>query len=231
MNKVTINHTKSAMLLALSIFSTHAMAEGQTTYFQDVPNEVELLQALGKVSPKIKYRGEKTRSIVFNNDSGNSSSSAGSSSASSSTPEPQQSQPEPEDNNQVASSERETASKPRPQRKHSGGGQKVALGLYFNTNSAELTEKAKGYAESIGKMLAMKQDLTITLSGHTDAVGSDSINVPLSEKRAESVKNYIVSTYKIAPERISIVGKGATETLPNTSPTAPVNRRVEIVSQ
>ncbi|MBF0154264.1 MAG: OmpA family protein [Magnetococcales bacterium] len=237
MNNSPVGIAKSTLLLVFSLVSSSAFAGGQTTYFEDVPNEVELLQALGKANPKIKYRGVKTRAIVFDSDAGSTSA-----------PAPQQSAPEPEEKSQVVDqtagaesvAEQEVESKPPPQRKKSGGNsnrprseekKKVALGLYFNTNSAELTEKAREYADSIGKMLNIKQDLTITLSGHTDAVGSDRINVPLSERRAESVKNYIVSEYKIAPERIAIVGKGATESLPNTSPTAAVNRRVEIASQ
>ncbi|MBF0176114.1 MAG: OmpA family protein [Magnetococcales bacterium] len=231
MGNIPIGAFMFLSFLALSISPDISFAEDKTTYFQDVPNEVELLQALGKISPKIKYRGIKTRAIVFTDEPPGHAENT-----------PQQPSPSSQEDASIQTSNHEqTPSEGAPaQRKHAGKPQqqasgearkKVALGLYFNVNSAELTEKARQYADSIGKMLHMKQDLTITLHGHTDATGSDDINIPLSEKRAESVKIYVVNQYHIAPERIAIVGKGATEPLPDTPGTAAINRRVEIVPQ
>lgn len=61
----------------------------------------------------------------------------------------------------------------------------------------------------IAKINDMNPD-SITVTGHADRLGSDSYNQDLSESRAQSVKNYMVSV-GIPAERIQALGKGETE--------------------
>jgi outer membrane protein OmpA-like peptidoglycan-associated protein len=70
----------------------------------------------------------------------------------------------------------------------------------------------------------------ISIEGHTDNVGGESFNIDLSLRRAEAVKNYLV-TSGISRNRISTNGFG--ESMPvasnNTAHGRQINRRVEIV--
>ena len=70
---------------------------------------------------------------------------------------------------------------------------------------------------------------TITIIGHTDSTGSDSINNPLSVDRAESARDYLVSR-GVARSRIATDGRGAREPIAdnNTQQGRDKNRRVEI---
>ena len=70
---------------------------------------------------------------------------------------------------------------------------------------------------------------TVTIIGHTDSTGSDSINNPLSVDRAESARDYLVSR-GVARNRIATDGRGAREPIAdnNTQQGRDKNRRVEI---
>jgi outer membrane protein OmpA-like peptidoglycan-associated protein len=66
----------------------------------------------------------------------------------------------------------------------------VDLQIYFDFNSAAIAPQAVPQLTNLGYVLAkpeLKGSL-VTISGHTDAKGSDSYNQRLSERRAESVK-------------------------------------------
>ncbi len=54
----------------------------------------------------------------------------------------------------------------------------------------------------------------VTLTGHTDSVGTEEYNLSLSEKRAAFVRDKLVSEYGIPRELIEVVGKGKSELLP-----------------
>jgi outer membrane protein OmpA-like peptidoglycan-associated protein len=81
----------------------------------------------------------------------------------------------------------------------------------------------------------MQPDATIKLKivGDTDADGDDNINKAFSEKRAEAVKNALVSLYNVTPNRLSIEGKGESEPVGenNTPDGNGKNRRVEFIKQ
>lgn len=66
------------------------------------------------------------------------------------------------------------------------------------------------------------------VEGHTDVVGSDAYNQPLSERRASSVVNYLVSL-GVDRRRMIPVGYGRTMLLAGFSPYDGRNRRVEFV--
>ena len=70
---------------------------------------------------------------------------------------------------------------------------------------------------------------TVTIIGHTDSTGSDSINNPLSVDRANSARDFLVSR-GVAPQRIATDGRGSREPVAdnNTQAGRDKNRRVEI---
>ena len=56
----------------------------------------------------------------------------------------------------------------------------------------------------------------LSVSGHTDNIGGDDFNLKLSQARAEAVKTALVNEYKIAPDRLTTSGFGASGALPTT---------------
>lgn len=65
--------------------------------------------------------------------------------------------------------------------------------------------------------------------GHTDGVGSATYNMRLSQMRAASVKRFLID-HGVSGNRLSASGKGASDLLNSSDPTAGENRRVEIVA-
>ena len=63
----------------------------------------------------------------------------------------------------------------------------------------------------LGREIGQSRYQTISVEGHTDRLGSTEYNQTLSEERAESVKNYLVTSGNIDPTRISAVGKSETQ--------------------
>jgi outer membrane protein OmpA-like peptidoglycan-associated protein len=110
----------------------------------------------------------------------------------------------------------------------------VAITVRFAFNSAAILPEATQNLRSVGTAL-LSPELApnrIQIEGHTDSIGSDQYNVRLSERRANSVKQYLMKHFRIAPERLVSLGKGETE--PITENETPEgrgkNRRVELVN-
>jgi outer membrane protein OmpA-like peptidoglycan-associated protein len=109
---------------------------------------------------------------------------------------------------------------------------KIDLDIYFDFNSATITAKAEPQLKELGDALRSSQlgNSVVVLSGHTDAKGSDEYNQQLSERRAESVKNYLVDKLKIAPDNLTTAGYGKRDLKNKSDPFAAENRRVQIVN-
>ena len=104
------------------------------------------------------------------------------------------------------------------------------LRVTFVTGSAELTESGQREAQKFASALAspLLQGMRFTIEGHTDAVGSRAANQDLSRRRSAAVVDYLVG--KGADRaRFDAVGYGADRPLDGLSPTAALNRRVEVV--
>lgn len=109
----------------------------------------------------------------------------------------------------------------------------LSMEVYFAFDSAQLSEEAMQQLAPVGEALQSDElgSVSFTLEGHTDASGDDSYNLYLSEKRAQSVKEFFIRNYSLSPERVAAVGKGESEILDSTNPTSGVNRRVTIVAE
>jgi OOP family OmpA-OmpF porin len=66
--------------------------------------------------------------------------------------------------------------------------------------------------------------------GHTDAKGSREYNLALSERRATSVMEMLVTTYNVDPAMLVAVGFGEEQLLDPQNPDAAVNRRVQLIN-
>ena len=109
---------------------------------------------------------------------------------------------------------------------------KIDLDIYFDFNSAAITPKAEPQLNQLGDALrtAELEKSVIVLSGHTDAKGRDDYNQKLSERRAEAVKKYLVEKLKLSPDNLTTAGYGRRDLKNKNNPSAPENRRVQIVN-
>ena len=109
---------------------------------------------------------------------------------------------------------------------------KIDIEIRFDFNSANISKSAMGNVEALGKALsdASIKGSSFVLAGHTDAVGGVEVNQDLSERRADTIKRYLVEKYKLAPETIVTAGYGKTRLKNASQPTAAENRRVEVVN-
>ncbi len=108
----------------------------------------------------------------------------------------------------------------------------ASLLITFETNSAELTPQAKKQLDVVAAALRNNKlaDYGFNVEGHADPRGTHDLNLSLSQQRAESVRNYLVTAHSIDPKRLKAVGKGDAEVLNAKDPAAPENRRVTIVT-
>lgn len=102
--------------------------------------------------------------------------------------------------------------------------------VLFPTNSSYLTDNAKVELDKLAKILSQQRDKKIRVDGHTDATGEENYNNWLSEKRAESVKKYLVDK-GVSAARISTKGFGPSKPVGDnkTASGRQKNRRVEVI--
>lgn len=72
----------------------------------------------------------------------------------------------------------------------------------FATNSAHIDAAGRQAIATAADSMQGNTALTATVIGKTDAVGNDAANMRLSEQRARAVRNALMQTGKIAPQRI-----------------------------
>ena len=103
-------------------------------------------------------------------------------------------------------------------------------GINFDTDSDVIKPESKAALDNIVKLTKEKADWKFTIEGHTDSTATPAHNQTLSEKRAASVKAYLV-TAGVAAARLSAQGLGATKLVGdnNTSIGRAQNRPVELV--
>jgi OOP family OmpA-OmpF porin len=110
-------------------------------------------------------------------------------------------------------------------------GRIVTHGILFDSGSDKIKGESYQTLKEIGQLLTDDPKLRISIEGHTDSDGTDEYNLTLSQKRAASVKNYLIANYKIAPERLESKGWGESKPIDknNTPEGKANNRRVELV--
>lgn len=110
-------------------------------------------------------------------------------------------------------------------------GRVATQGIYFDTGSDQLRPESTPTLKEIGGMLTENPSLRIVIEGHTDNVGNAATNLTLSQKRAESVRQYLISAHGVAADRLTAQGMGQEKPVAdNTAPEGrQQNRRVELV--
>lgn len=86
----------------------------------------------------------------------------------------------------------------------------VLENIFFDFDKATLRPESKEELDGLIDLLNLNPNVTIELSAHTDRKGTDEYNNRLSQRRAESVVDYLIAG-GIAKDRLTAVGKGKTE--------------------
>src|SRR6185437_10433902 len=102
----------------------------------------------------------------------------------------------------------------------------------FGYDSAELQPSAIAQLQKLGTLIQRNPRATFTIEGYTDSFGGPEYNLDLSQRRADTVKLYLVEAMGINPAQIETHGYGQTKF--RVSPNGSIeeqreNRRVEIV--
>ena len=102
--------------------------------------------------------------------------------------------------------------------------------LFFATNKTYILPESEQAMSDLATFLLENPTVTIHITGHTDAVGTDEANQILSEGRANAVRNDLISR-GVAAERMTAEGKGEKEPIADndTEEGRQLNRRVEFV--
>lgn len=100
----------------------------------------------------------------------------------------------------------------------------------FATGSAVLSNNAQFALNTAAQTLVQYPDTTLTINGHTDNTGSDAVNNPLSQHRAQAVAYYLQSR-GVAASRLAVYGYGSHMPAASnaTAEGRAQNRRVEIL--
>ena len=109
---------------------------------------------------------------------------------------------------------------------------KIDIAIFFDYNSDVIGPKAAGAVNELGVALLSPtlKGSTILLNGHTDAAGSPDYNLALSHRRAQSVRKYLIHTFKIPEDRLLVAGFGFERLKLPDQPLSGENRRVEVVN-
>jgi outer membrane protein OmpA-like peptidoglycan-associated protein len=106
------------------------------------------------------------------------------------------------------------------------------LNIPFDYNSDKLTPDGIITLRRLGAALKDPRlaSYRFKVAGHTDAKGAADYNQKLSERRAQSVRDYLVFQYDMEPNRLETAGYGFTQLADPTHPDDGVNRRVQVIN-
>jgi OOP family OmpA-OmpF porin len=99
----------------------------------------------------------------------------------------------------------------------------INLQVRFEFNKAEIQTEYTDHLEEVAEFLMRYPETKMVVEGHTDSVGSMEYNEDLSQRRAESVKQFMVDEYGIRANRLKAVGYG--ESRPIASNGTPEGRQ------
>jgi outer membrane protein OmpA-like peptidoglycan-associated protein len=104
----------------------------------------------------------------------------------------------------------------------------ILLNVYFKLGKYDLRPKYYATMVEVARFLRTHPKATAKIEGHTDNIGSPEYNLELSQRRADSVRNYMIEHYGVLSSRLTAKGYGLTRPIvDNTTPGGrALNRRV-----
>ena len=108
--------------------------------------------------------------------------------------------------------------------------EKIAKKGLFDFNSDVISKDSYEGLDAVAEFLKTHSDVTLKVEGHTDSIGKASYNQELSERRAKSVKKYLVNK-GVSQDRITTEGAGASKPIADNSTAEgrAQNRRTEMI--
>ena len=109
---------------------------------------------------------------------------------------------------------------------------KIDLEIQFDYNSADISKTSMPAVQELGKALSDPnlKGSTFVVAGHTDGIGGEDFNQGLSERRADTIKRYLVDRFGLTGQDLVTVGYGKTKLKDAANPADPLNRRVQVVN-
>ncbi len=104
-------------------------------------------------------------------------------------------------------------------------------GVYFDTNKFDINAKSQVTLDKLSNVLNEYADTNVSVVGHTDSSGSDSLNMKLSENRANAVTSYFITTKGLNATRFTTSWYGENQPKYDNTTTEgrAKNRRVNVV--
>jgi len=93
----------------------------------------------------------------------------------------------------------------------------IELNVQFATGKSNIQAKYYNEIKKVADYMTKYPETKAAIEGHTDNVGKEAANVKLSQNRANSVKNYLVSKFKIDSSRIKATGYGPKKSIASNS--------------
>jgi len=112
-------------------------------------------------------------------------------------------------------------------------GKAVIYDIHFSFDSDRIREESTPRLAEIAEVMRKHPDWSLSIGGHTDAIGGQTYNQDLSRRRAAAVKDALVKRYGIAASRLDTAGYGASapRDTNDTIEGRARNRRVELVKR
>jgi len=109
----------------------------------------------------------------------------------------------------------------------------LIYGIYFDFASDRLKSESTPVLKEIADVMHRHPDWKLAVGGHTDNIGGDAYNLPLSKRRSAAVKQELVTHYGIAADRLTTDGYGASRPVDrnDTLEGRARNRRVELTRE
>ncbi len=108
----------------------------------------------------------------------------------------------------------------------------VDLEVFFEFASAKLTPEASATLVTLGRTLSDPRlaDQIFVIGGFTDGKGKPDYNLRLSQMRAEAVRQFLITEFRVDPKRLIAKGFGKSQLKNATRPDADENRRVQVIN-
>ena len=105
----------------------------------------------------------------------------------------------------------------------------VAASIQFDTNSAIIKPESLSLLCLYGEALQERRNTVLIVEGHTDSTGSEGYNLRLSQRRAESVKKFLLEQYGVGANRLIVSAYGEDKPIASNDTDAgrAKNRRVQ----
>jgi OmpA-OmpF porin, OOP family len=106
------------------------------------------------------------------------------------------------------------------------------LDIHFDTDTPVIRPDSYQAVGRIADALVNAQLLpyTFLIVGHSDSTGKREANAILSQRRADSIRDVLVNTFKISSKRLQSLGLGEEQFVDQAHPTSPANLQIQLVT-